>query len=580
MYRTHSQFFALFLVIPLCCLSQRSFAESSDDVASTRDGIFDVQHLLDVKIDIAPKDWEELRHQTRSLIGSLAEDRDGKSPFEYVSANVTINGRLIKNVGIRKKGFLGSLDSDRPSLKIRFDKYQKQSPFGDLDRLTLNNNKQDPSRLSQYLSYQTFQRAGIACSRCNFAKVSVNGKELGIYSNVEAIKPVMLTRAFGDGSGMLFEGTVADFIPGASDRFEAKTKNCNLAKLNEITDIVNADHFDIAELNQLVDVESFLRFWAVESLIGFWDGYTHNQNNFYLYRNPSDSKFYFLPWGTDSAFTNFVPPIIDKIANRSFHANATIPNRLYRTTESRQRYLEALRGLLADKWNEEEIAAEIKRVRTLLEKSVLDKAEFGKAVERVLEFVMNRRSVIEAELDRWPIPLRHGPRQPGYTQLLGEVTASFDTKWSTPFPFQNGFQSDARISLTMDGAPVKLSNPVASASPNKEKKPTVTVSANRDSDNTPLSFFLTFNPSDFQPDESPVAVTGFFMEGSLITFLTMMSNNPAAIKLLDGTAELERASTEPNAPVNGTARFRIMQFAGGKKTKVAWEEDLTDKKQD
>ncbi|MGI9469957.1 MAG: CotH kinase family protein [Rubripirellula sp.] len=555
------------------------FAQTPNEPSSTRDDIYAPDHLLDVRIQVDPADWDRLRHQTRSLMASLAEDNSSGSPFEYVAADVTIDGRLIENVGIRKKGFLGSLDNDRPSLKIRFDEFQDQAPFGDLDRLTLNNNKQDPSRLSQYLSYEMFRRAGVPCSLCNFAKVTVNGKKLGIYSNVEAIKPPMLNRAFGEGSGLLFEGTVTDFIPGTVDRFEMKTKKGDRDQLQQIASLLAANPLDIDRLDTLIDTESFLRFWAVESLIGFWDGYTHNQNNFYLYRNPSDSKFYFLPWGTDSAFTDFVPPIIEKIAHRSFHSNATIANRLYRKRETRNEYLATLRHLLDGPWDEEEIADEIERVRALLADETLDANAFSKAVDGVHAFVRNRRKVIEDELQRFPIPLRTGPRRPGFTRVLGKVTANFETQWSKPRFFQSGFQGDAEIQLVVDGKPVPLRNMRAAAaykSANFGKKksdaPTLTLSAVREADATPLSFSLAFSPADFKTSGRPVPCTGLFIEGSMITFMAMMSANPSAIKLVDGTANLDEASIDEGAAVTGSANFRIMSFAGGEKENVEWEE--------
>ena len=232
---TELRFFFGWLALVGVLASANVHARDSDGVASTRDEVYSPEHLLDIRLQIDPKDWDQLRYQTRSMIGALAKDRDWSSPFEYVPADVTIDGRLIQNVAIRKKGFLGSLDEDRPSLKIRFDKYQPQKPFGDLDRLTLNNNKQDPSRLSQYLSYRTFRQAGVACSRCNFARVSVNGKALGIYSNVEAVKPPMLTRLFGDGSGMLYEGTVVDFIPGSCRLLRAEVQE-------QQTEAIDAHH--------------------------------------------------------------------------------------------------------------------------------------------------------------------------------------------------------------------------------------------------------------------------------------------------------------------------------------------------
>ena len=42
---------------------------------------------------------------------------------------------LSASVGIRKKGFLGSLDEVRPSLKIKFDHFREQEPIPGLDRL-------------------------------------------------------------------------------------------------------------------------------------------------------------------------------------------------------------------------------------------------------------------------------------------------------------------------------------------------------------------------------------------------------------------------------------------------------------
>ena len=39
---------------------------------------------------------------------------------EYVEGDVTIDGHKIEEVGNKKKGFLGSLNDERPSLKIKF----------------------------------------------------------------------------------------------------------------------------------------------------------------------------------------------------------------------------------------------------------------------------------------------------------------------------------------------------------------------------------------------------------------------------------------------------------------------------
>ena len=566
----------------LCLLSATYGSSSEPNVEiSPRDRIYADDHLVDIQIQIPPPDWNIIREQTRSLMESLAERESVKSPFDYVSADVTIDGKTIKEVGIRKKGFLGSLDNERPSLKIKFDKYRDQSPYGDLDRLTLNNNKQDPSRLSQYLSYRFFNQSGVFAPRCNFAKVTVNGQYLGIYSNVEAIKPPMLKTGFGDGDGLLFEGTVADLIPGSTDRLEGKTKRSKTEELGPTAAVLAQKTIDIEQLNQHVDLDAFIRFWAVESLIGFWDGYAHNQNNYYLYKNPNDAKFYFLPWGTDSAFSYNVPSVIDKIQHNSVHSNAVLPNRLYRNRSTRQRYYATLQSLLNDSWNEAEFAAEIARVHEAIKDHVLDRASFDKGVKKVSDFVNSRRAVIEKELQDWPLPINSGPRRPGFTKVIGKVTARFKTQWSTPMFFQDGHSGEADIHFTSDGEKIAIREMKATTKFEKAKKnapgdnrqsPTITLSAVRESDSMPLSFGLTFSPDDFKPAGHPVPINGLYREGSLLTFLAMMSANPGAIKIVEGTAQLEQASTDLDAPISGTADFKIFTFSGGNKPKLEWTE--------
>jgi spore coat protein CotH len=85
--------------------------------------------------------------------GSIA-----KSPYTYFKADIWIDDVKIESVGVRKKGLFGSLDSDRPSLKVKFDEFVKQDPVKGLSRLTLNNNKQDKSQLSQFVTYQAVSR--------------------------------------------------------------------------------------------------------------------------------------------------------------------------------------------------------------------------------------------------------------------------------------------------------------------------------------------------------------------------------------------------------------------------------------
>ena len=150
------------------------------------DAYYDLERVLDIEIEIAPGDWETLRHQTRTFEDVMAEieeyglSRPFANIYTWFSGTVTVDGETYRNVGVRKKGFLGSQSETKPSLRLRFDKYvDDQSLDGVIERMTLNNSIQDASMINTCLAYQIFAAAGSPSPRCNFATITVNGKRLG-----------------------------------------------------------------------------------------------------------------------------------------------------------------------------------------------------------------------------------------------------------------------------------------------------------------------------------------------------------------------------------------------------------------
>ena len=184
-----SRFPRLFF-IPVACLLLAAVARAEDLAPYSFDHFFDTSRLVKIDLKVEPADWNKLRGQHRSLVKTLRTDippSEREKPFDYVPANLAIDGTDVGKVAIRKKGFVGSLDHNRPSFKIQIDKYEKKKMFAGVDTLTLNNNKQDGSRVHQLVGYQFFRAAGLPASHCNLALVSVNGKSLGVYSNVESL---------------------------------------------------------------------------------------------------------------------------------------------------------------------------------------------------------------------------------------------------------------------------------------------------------------------------------------------------------------------------------------------------------
>lgn len=377
-----------------------------DEAAPT----FGSDTVLEIAIEMAPADWDALRMQTRS-----DQDLFGRpnclgspfpNPFTYFPASVTIDGERLEMVAVRKKGFIGSLSGDKPSLKMSFDEYQPDRTYHGLERLTVNNSIQDPAYIGQCIAYALFDRAGLPAPRCNFAHVAVNGQPLGTYVHVESIEDELLDHHYLSSDGNLYEGTLSDFLAAWSGTFE-KENNELEDDWSDIDGVIAAaaapDRELLASLDAVIDLDEFFRFWALESLIRHWDGYAGNINNFWLYQ--SGGRLHFLPWGADQVLVDGNPVQGDE-APTSVYATGYLSYRLYQHPEGRQRYLEATSALLDEVWDETWLVAEIDRMAALIGPGI-ESQEFGPAVMSRREFVMTRRAAVEAELGvDWPYELR------------------------------------------------------------------------------------------------------------------------------------------------------------------------------
>ncbi|MYB42291.1 MAG: hypothetical protein F4X76_08935 [Chloroflexi bacterium] len=415
--------------------------------ADPTDAYFDLQRVLKIAIEIAPEDWDTLRHQTRTLEELLAEiaeyrlSRPFADIYTWFPATVTVDGETHIGIGVRKKGFIGSQSDTRPSLKLRFDKYvDGQALGGVMERMTLNNSLQDPSLINTCLAHRVFADAGIPTPRCSFATVSVNGTSLGLYVHVEEIKPPFLARHFASTEGNLYEGTVSDFTPEYRGTFEKKS-NEDADDWSDIDAVVAAlqdpSGAGLAALAEIVDLDRFLTFWALEVLLGHWDGYTGNRNNYRFYREPG-GRFVFMPWGVDEAFhLKDDPNPFDNISNPppSVLALTAIPSRLYGDEEWRARYVARLKELLDTVWNEDELLGSADELAAIVQQHALPEHRAAAAAdaERVRQFILKRRAEILDDLTpqppEWPAPDQPVAASDGLE--AGHVELRFETNWGS-----------------------------------------------------------------------------------------------------------------------------------------------------
>ena len=402
----------------------------------TLDDIFPTDRVLDVQITVADEDWDTIRYQTRDFYSVLHESRKvapPEGPYTYVDASVTIDGVVFPNVGLRKKGFLGSLSTTRPSLKIKLNHTDKDAGIEGLTNLTFNNNQQDVGLMSQFMGYALFNAAGSPAPRCAYAKVTVNGKNLGVYSHVETVRRSFLRRAFGTDDGTLYEGPYVDFHEGWLGSFERKTgkDGPGREKIQQLIEVLESKDRNIeGAIGELVDLDAFYTFWAVEGLLGFWDGYSGNNNNFFIYLNPDTDKFHFLPWGADSLFVKH-----SKLEHHnkpgapiSVKTQGLLTHKLYQQKSGREHYAKAMMGILENHWNEEELLAEIDRIDAMVEPHLADAQRFfgdrdeGKtysratALEETRRFIRERRADIMEEIADGMPEWRAVPSEPFVTR--------------------------------------------------------------------------------------------------------------------------------------------------------------------
>jgi hypothetical protein len=556
------------LLLSLFIVPLGSAGRAASTASEEQAGLFDLRQLLEVKIEMAPADWDALRREHRDLLASLGPARlDGPppNPYKTYKADVTIGGTRLASVGVRKRGFIGSASATRPSLGLRFDAYDSGKSFCGLDRISLNNNLQDPSQLHQVLAYRVFAQAGVAAPRCSLARVTVNGKDLGVYSHVEAVEAPFLTRHFGRADGNLYEGQLSDFRPDWVKTFEKKNRRgtSDRADLEAVVRALESDDAHLLDrLGPVVDLEAYLSFWAVETLIGHWDSYSNNGNNFFVYRPPDTGRFVFIPWGTDGVMGD-KDPFTQIKTPESVFARSLLPRRLYLLPATQARYRQRLRRLLDTVWNERELLAEVDRLERLIAPHVhVSPSHFRSGLGKVRQFIRNRRAELLRELDGpapgWEVPLKTKP----YLEKAGTLSALFSTTWRKGLPANPLTNGTVTLELHWDGKPRVFATTSAFAGPGNDARndglPTLTVGGLQRASLKLWLLPLVIETESYRP-RSTVPVNGFtaggaLIEGALLGEKFRISGVPI------GALQLHETGTRPGDNVSGRLQVDLYRL--------------------
>ncbi len=424
-----------FLTCSLCGNPRVALCDDSNDL-NVIERIYEAKSVSEINIEIDAADWEVLRTQKREFAQGLLDPNS--KPFDNFSAKLSIDGIKLGKIQVRKKGFIGSLDDDFPSLRVRLGSSDSAAAVLPHHRLTLNNNKQDPSLLSQFLSYQFFNRVGVPAPRVGFAVVKVNGTNLGVYSVVEPVDKPFLQSRFGGSDGDLHEGTLSDFSAKSIERLELKSgpsKEPKDWKVQELAQLLTKEVSTLADFEQLIDLEEFFRFWVAESLIGAWDGYCSNENNYFVYHRHDSDRLVFMPWGADSAWMNATSPFsgFGNAFSTSIYVNSLLPHRLFHIAEGEDRYVQTLHSILDEHWHEAELYSDIDRIAKMIEPFLHARQQAaGNSQKAMKRFIQTRRKKIERELNKGKFVVADEPRKAMYATKVGSIQGSFKGFWNRP----------------------------------------------------------------------------------------------------------------------------------------------------
>lgn len=537
-------------------------AEDTVDVdfagGAEADALYDPSVMHELSVELDPADWAVLREQARTyydLFGEGCMEGPFESPYTYFEGTATYDGVPLGTIGVRKKGLIGSVIPDRPSLKLDIDEYVADQRFFGLDKLVFNNGRQDQSRVRTCLAHHWFSDAGLVAPRCAMAHVVVNGEELGVYASTENIDENLIGRRLGEGPRSMYEGTLSDFREGWIQSFEYEIDASTGADLNAVVDALSEpDETLIAALDTVIDLNEFITFWAAEVIAGHWDGYTGNTNNFYVYSLPSDPRLHFIASGPDSAFDSDQP--FGPAQPIWITTTSILAQRLASHDEGKRLFEAELSRLLDDSWNVETRTAELDSYADLV--TPYDSPEQRQAMSNTREVLENKAGLLRDVLGgSVNIPELRGDF---CFVTMGVANVEFEAEWGTYPGGDLWNDGDGDAYYTWDTAEyLPIQNGVTAGIAEDGRALWLTISSL--SDTVFLAPYVIFDP-ELVAAGADIVIDGQQAEGVLLYLDSATMTEWSQAGYLSGTLHLETAGDENGDPVTGTLTSEILTNGG------------------
>lgn len=303
-----------------------------NSVAPDHDEVFEPDTVKRLDVTIAAADWQAMLDDMTARYGAFGTG-DGRPGFSdenpiWVPSTVTYEDTDWYKVGIRFKGnssLVGSWSSGIMKLpfKLDFDQFEDTYPqlddqrFHGFKQVSLSNGYEDPSLIREKVVADIFREAGLASAHTVFCRLYIDHGAgpvyFGLYTLVEMVDDTVVEDQFAADGGNLYkpEGQGASFAAGtfATQWFEKKS-NEDAADWSDITALFDALHASTritdaaawrAGLESVLEVDVFLNWLAVNTVIQNWDTYGRMDHNYYLYNDPQTGLLNWIPWDNNEA---------------------------------------------------------------------------------------------------------------------------------------------------------------------------------------------------------------------------------------------------------------------------------------
>lgn len=303
--------------------------------------LFDLDALPEITISVTEKDWntylsnfDQWEHNGLYVPAAFTF-RKGDQEFMRDSVGLRPRGNTSR---VRPEGSRGDVHRDgaqwhHAHFGVKFTEYATGERFFGCDRLILKWCKEDPTYCHEVYSYDLFHRFGVwSAPYASYCRLSIYVKGdtkpvyMGVYVMIENPRKGWLNDRkkegyIPDNDGNMWKASwgadlsnadksrmgISDDYGNVNPVYDLKTNKSQLAVaqqeladfINGMTPLQSGSAALQAWLEEHVDIDLFLRAYAVNVMVGMWDDYWINQNN-YLFYFDTNHRFYFIPFDYDN----------------------------------------------------------------------------------------------------------------------------------------------------------------------------------------------------------------------------------------------------------------------------------------